>query len=105
MMRPVDVQPIGKELAIKWEDGSEDYLSLEAVRRACPCASCQGETDILGTKHGGHDRPRSERAFQLVSMNFVGGYAIRLVWGDGHGTGLYSFDYLKRLAQAGNNSE
>jgi DUF971 family protein len=27
----------------------------------------------------------------------VGGYAIQPVWGDGHATGIYSFDYLKRV--------
>lgn len=35
-MRPIDVQRIGQELAVKWEDGSESFLALETLRRACP---------------------------------------------------------------------
>jgi len=34
----------------------------------------------------------------------VGGYAIRFDFSDGHRTGLYSFDYLKRLAAASSSS-
>ena len=48
-MRPLDIQPIGGELAIKWEDGSESFVSLEKLRRFCPCAGCKGEVDIMGT--------------------------------------------------------
>lgn len=34
---------------------------------------------------------------RLVKLNTVGGYAINPVWGDGHSTGIYSFEYLRRL--------
>ena len=37
-------------------------------------------------------------AVELVRFAVVGGYAIQPVWGDGHATGIYSFDYLKRVA-------
>ena len=98
VMRPVDMQPIGGELAIKWEDGSESYLEIEALRRACPCAGCQGEVDVLGRLHKGPDQTLTPESFQLVGLETVGGYAIRPVWGDGHGSGLFTFDYLRRLA-------
>src|SRR3989454_8949279 len=49
-MRPMDLQPIGDELAIKWDDGSESFISLEKLRRACPCAGCKGEADIMGDR-------------------------------------------------------
>ena len=38
----------GTELAIAWADGKESYLDLETLRRACPCAGCQGEPDATG---------------------------------------------------------
>jgi DUF971 family protein len=100
-MHPVDVQAIGSELAIKWDDGSESFLSLERLRRGCPCASCQGEVDALGNLHKGPEKPLGARSFQLVQIQPVGGYALRPVWADGHDTGLYAFDHLKRLAQGG----
>jgi DUF971 family protein len=102
-MRPVDIQPIGNELAIKWDDGSETFIPLETLRRACPCAGCQGEVDILGQLHKGPERPLPPTAFQLVRVTPVGGYALQPVWADGHASGLYSFDYLKRLG-AGSNA-
>jgi DUF971 family protein len=48
MLQPKAIQKIGTELAIAWSDGQETYLPLEALRRACPCASCGGEPDFLG---------------------------------------------------------
>lgn len=98
-MRPHDIQIIGEELAIRWDDASETYLALEKMRRHCPCASCQGETDVLGQRHKGPDRPLSAASFRLVRLNNIGGYAISPVWADGHSTGIFSYEYLKRLAE------
>src|SRR5690348_6518094 len=100
-MRPVDIQPIGQELAIKWQDGSEDFISLEKLRRACPCAGCKGERDIMGNLYKGPDRPLTPRAFELRSISLVGTYAVQPVWADGHNTGLYPFEYLRELADEG----
>ena len=96
-MRPADIQQIGDQLAIKWDDGSESFVSLETMRRNCPCASCHGETDILGNVYKGPNRELSGKAFELQRLNFVGGYAVSPVWADGHSTGLFSFELLKRL--------
>ncbi len=97
-MRPADLQIIGKELAIKWDDGGESFIPLEKLRRRCPCAGCQGETDVLGNVYKNPEQPLPAAAFELVRITGVGGYAIQPVWADGHTTGIYSFDYLKRLA-------
>lgn len=96
-MHPIDLQQIGQELAIKWDDGREDFISLENLRRACPCAGCIGERDIMGALHKGPDQPLSAQSFQLKRVVTVGGYAIQPVWGDGHASGIYSFDYLRSL--------
>lgn len=99
-MRPLDIQQIGEELAIKWEDGSESFVALEKLRRHCPCAGCRGEVDVLGNVYKGPDQPLSPAAFRLARLTTVGSYAIQPVWADGHATGLYSFDYLKRVAES-----
>lgn len=88
---------IGDELALAFADGQELYLPLPLLRRACPCASCQGEPDALGRVV----KPAVEygpRAFELVKYEVVGGYALQFHWGDGHAYGLYSFPYLRKLA-------
>src|SRR5277367_1009660 len=98
MNYPKDLQQIGSELAIKWEDGAEQFVALEVLRRACPCAGCNGERDIMGQLHKGPEQPLSARSFQLARLDIVGGYGVQPLWADGHGSGIFSFDYLRRLA-------
>jgi DUF971 family protein len=38
------------------------------------------------------------QSFVLQGCQVVGGYALQPAWADGHGSGLYSFPYLRRLA-------
>ena len=98
-LEPKNIQQIGNELAIQWNDGLESFLDLEFLRRACPCAGCGGEPDVLGNI----ERPNvnySPESFDLVGFDLVGGYAVQPRWRDGHATGIYSFAYLRRLAQA-----
>src|SRR5580698_839839 len=97
-LKPTDLQQIGAELAIKWDDGTESFISLETLRRACPCAGCMGERDIMGQLHKGPDRPLAPQLFQLTRLELVGAYAVQPVWADGHRSGIFSFDYLRRLA-------
>ncbi len=96
-LTPTNLQQIGDQLAIVWSDGVESFLSLESLRRACPCAACGGEPDVLGNIL----RPEvtyTARSFLLQRLDTIGGYALQPSWGDGHGTGLYTFPYLRRLA-------
>ena len=98
-LEPRNVQQIGDELAIAWNDSTESFLRLETLRRACPCAACGGEPDVLGDV----SRPQvmyTEKSFQLVGFDLVGGYALQPRWEDGHSSGIYSFTYVRRLAQA-----
>jgi len=91
-----NVSMIGDELAIALGDGREMYFPLPMLRRACPCAACQGEPDAMGrvnrpvVKHGAG-------AFGLKRFELVGGYGVQLFWADGHGSGIYSLDYLEKL--------
>ena len=96
-LEPTNVQLIGDELAIAWKDGAETFLPLEFLRRACPCAACGGEPDVLGNIL----RPNvsySDNSFELTGFQIVGGYAVQPRWADGHNTGIYSFQYLRRLS-------
>jgi DUF971 family protein len=88
---------IGEELCLLFQDGAEMYLPMPLLRRACPCATCQGEPDALGRVV----RPRvelKENSTQLRQITPVGSYALQLYWQDGHSTGIYSLQYLRDLA-------
>jgi DUF971 family protein len=94
---------VGNELALVFDDGFEAYLALPMLRRACPCAACQGEPDAFGRIV----RPRVEhgpKAFDLVKFEQVGGYALQLHWGDGHSSGIYTYEYLRRINGLPGNS-
>ena len=97
-IEPTNIQQIGDELAIVWNDGTESFLKLELLRHACPCAACGGEPDVLGHISRPHVTYKNQ-SFQLLGFDLVGGYALQPRWGDGHSTGIYSFTYLRRLAQ------
>lgn len=96
-MRPTRIEIIGPELAIAWEDGDESFLHAEILRRHSPSAENQGEVDILGHRHGG-TAPRPYPGVTLLGFDWVGHYAIRLRFSDGHDSGLYSWSYLRALA-------
>ncbi|MGH8046744.1 MAG: gamma-butyrobetaine hydroxylase-like domain-containing protein [Chthoniobacterales bacterium] len=99
-LQPTNIQLIGSELAMAWSDGAETFFELQDLRRACPCAACNGETDVMGDV----ERPQKEytsRSFELAGYEFVGGYGFQPRWGDGHSTGIYSFAYLRKLAEVG----
>ena len=93
----VRADQVGDQVALLWSDGMECFFGLEQLRRSCPCAVCQGEADVLGVV----DRPVVQydaKSFILTRMQVIGGYALQPAWGDGHGTGLYSFSYLRRMS-------
>ncbi len=98
-LEPINIQQIGDELAIAWNDGTESFLRLGILRRACPCAACGGEPDVLGNVSRPHV-DYTDQSFQLVGFEMVGGYALQPRWADGHSSGIYSFTYLRRLADA-----
>lgn len=93
------IQIIGTELAIIWSDKSESYFPLPSLRKHCPCAACGGEPDLMGNVIKPHVS-YNDQSFHIRSINLVGGYAVQIVWEDGHDTGLYSFQYLKKWEPA-----
>jgi DUF971 family protein len=97
-LEPVNIAAVGHELAIAWSDGVESYLKFEDLRVACPCASCCGEPDAMGNLLR-PDVHYTHSSFELRGWQLVGGYAWQPHWADGHATGLYSFSYLRKLAE------
>lgn len=99
-MFPNRLELIGKEVAIIWNDGTEQYISMEKLRAASPSAQQTGERDLLGNRVGGS----SQKEFPGVTVKdwkMVGGYAIQFEFSDRHNTGLYTFEYLRALGGDG----
>lgn len=98
MLRPLDVQAVGQEIAIRWSDGTESYVSFATLRANSPSASVRGEKDIFGQQYGG-EVPRDYTGVEVVTWEQVGNYAIRFDFSDGHNTGLYGYELLKQLGE------
>lgn len=91
-----------EKLDIDWQDGLKSTYSLSLLRSMCPCATCKGVREeqskrksalnILPGNYSGE--------IHVVSAELVGNYALRIEWSDGHGSGIYSFSYLRQIAPA-----
>ena len=99
MHSPTQVLLAGEEVAIAWSDGAETYFRGDFLRGASPSAETQGERDVFGTQYGGKGS-RNFSGVRVIGWDRVGNYAIRFDFSDGHRTGLFSYDYLRRLADA-----
>jgi DUF971 family protein len=79
-------------LRIEWPGGRAATLAPFPLRDACPCASCVEE----GTGRKLLDPASIPADIRIKDVKAVGNYAIQLTWSDGHSTGIYSWDTLRR---------
>ncbi len=80
-----------RQLAIDFDDGSHFELSFEFLRVHSPSASVKGHgpgQEVLQT---------GKEDVQITALEPVGHYAVRIVFDDGHDTGLYTWQYLYEL--------
>jgi DUF971 family protein len=96
MHRPTHIEAIGTELAIRWEDGAETYHRMEDLRAASPSAENTGEQDLLGNRIGGTDQKHFP-GVMVTGWRMIGSYAVQFDFSDGHNTGLFGYDMLRRL--------
>jgi len=96
---PVEIGPTedGRRLRISWEDGAVTEHAPHALRLRCPCAGCvdelTGERMLVPAMIDPDVHP--------LEIHYVGRYALQFVWSDGHQTGIYPFEYLRRLGEEG----
>src|SRR5262249_36140011 len=78
-------------IELVWGDGRTFRLPHRILRGYCPCAGCQG--------HSGAIRFHEAGSPELRDIGQVGNYALERGWGDGHGTGIYTYPFLRRLGE------
>jgi DUF971 family protein len=81
-------------VTIDWSDDHRSVYDAMTLRLNCPCAFCQGEAGQPGWLST--DPTLSADQTQLVAMRLIGQYALAPTWGDGHDTGYYTFEALRR---------
>ena len=100
----VSVECFENFIVFKYQNNTDICISLKTLRLCCPCAFCSGETDVFGNKYIGDNKKLSEKGIILKGYSFVGLYALRFIWGDGHSDGLYTFDLLKNISSKFNEN-
>jgi DUF971 family protein len=81
----------GRLLEITFDDGQHYELSAEFLRVMSPSAEVQGHSPSERRTVGG------KRNVTILGVDRIGSYAVRLSFGDGHATGIYTWDYLRDL--------
>ncbi len=86
----VHVRNETKEVLVKWADGHTSTIPVKRLRGYCPCAECQG--------HGGDQYVFIEnKAAGIFECEPVGRYAIHFKFSDGHSTGIFRWEHLRKL--------
>lgn len=80
-------------LKITWQDGQVAEFNATFLRKKCPCAVCRP------TPGHGPAAPIPDRPYQIKAAHPVGWYALQFVFDDGHETGIYTYEYLRELAE------
>ena len=85
-----------RTLSVLWRDGREDTYDARDLRLVCPCAMCVDEMSGRRTL----DPHTIAMDVAPRTLKNVGRYAVSVTWTDGHSTGIYSFERLRRLGDA-----
>jgi DUF971 family protein len=95
MPQPIEIRldRTARVLHVSFDDGKDFALPAEYLRVESPSAEVQGHSPdqkqtVAGRRHVG-----------ITAIEPVGHYAIRLIFDDRHDTGIYSWDYLRRLGE------
>ncbi len=93
--RPTEIKLHQKSriLEIAFDDGQRFSLSCEYLRVYSPSA------EVRGHGPGQEVLQVGKRDVEIKEIEPVGAYAVKLVFSDGHDTGLYSWDYLYELGE------
>jgi DUF971 family protein len=93
-LRPTLVKRVNSnQTDVTWSDGHFSSYPSWYLRENCMCAGCVEE--FSGERKVGHGNIPS--TIERVSVSAVGNYALQFEWSDGHGAGIYTFEYLRKL--------
>ncbi len=96
---PLEVAPTeaGDALRIRWTDGHVSEYAPRYLRLRCQCAGCVDEMSGRPTL----DPSTVPEDVHPQAIRYVGRYALQFDWSDGHRTGMYPWDLLRRLCPCG----
>lgn len=103
IMKPTSIKVEKERISILWKDLKESKIQLRYLREECPCAGCKGETILLHSYRPPKLPIAHPDMYTVKNLKLVGEYALQIWWKDGHDTGIYTWEYLKQLANDQSN--
>ncbi len=104
-LKPLSMKRDGAGLRVEWSDGVSAFVPFRTLRQSCPGATCNAE------RVKPPDPFRLLTASEVVAgdpvptaMRPVGHYAYQITWNDGHDTGIFPLQTLRRLGEAPSES-
>ncbi|MBX7145661.1 MAG: DUF971 domain-containing protein [Oligoflexia bacterium] len=106
MQTPVEIRRLDSGLQIVWRDGNKTEIDSARLRQNCPCAECREKrgdsshsSPLTPTKKSSLRvvEATREESLRLIKIWGVGNYALGIAWGDGHDSGIYTFEFLRTL--------
>jgi Mrp family chromosome partitioning ATPase/DUF971 family protein len=94
-VRPIATKQDGF-LHVQWPDGAESDVPGFVLRASCGCAQCVNEL----TGEPILDAASIPPDINIREMEPLGNYALSITWSDGHSSGIYSWDLIRRIAKA-----
>ncbi|MCB0325521.1 MAG: DUF971 domain-containing protein [Bdellovibrionales bacterium] len=103
--QPTEIKRLGTSgIQVTWSTGAVHKISSETLRRHCPSATSRAQQGDES-----HQKPLTGRSvlkvvehtkdeqLRLQQIWAVGNYALGMEWGDGHNSGIYTYDLLFQL--------
>ena len=94
-------------LTIRWRNGRESFYPVEHLRRLSPSAETRTLREALAKNPLTvlPARPALQGPLTATNAEFVGNYAHRIQFSDGHATGLFTWEYLRSIDPSAPPSE
>lgn len=87
-----------ESVTVTYDDGYVARFDLLRLRRGCPCATCRGRRD---EGEAVWPRPESPMPLRIDDARLHGAWGLAITWNDGHATGIFPFDLLRRWHEGG----
>jgi DUF971 family protein len=101
-LEPARIDVVRDEsVTLTFGDGYVARFDLHALRQGCPCATCRGQRDRGETVW---PRPGSPEPLRIEDARLHGAWGLAITWNDGHATGIFPFELLRRWHEAGGDS-
>ncbi len=93
----IEISNAEQTLEIKWSDGKVSIYPLRGLRINCPCAVCRGGHSTMGEFEPEAFFDENPIPIHIMDVSQVGNHALKIVWSDGHDSGMYRWNTLRFL--------